>query len=239
MLMRDAPRRARRSGVARNRQVEEGRARRDRCGHRDGVLRGRRGAPLLRPHHHERRPEQDRAWSTRQPLGVAGLIIAANTADRQRGVEGVPGAALRQRRHHEGLRGHAALGVGVRPAGARGGPARRRLISTDARLRRGGRRAARRTSRRRGHQLHGLVRGGPLDRRDDGPPPGRRPASSSAARIRSSSATTPDSGERRDVDDRLGLQQCRPALRRGQPHHRRSTASTRRSRRSSSRPSRS
>ena len=110
-------------------------------------------------------------------------------ADRQRGVEGVSGAAVRQRGDSEGRRGHAALGVGVRRARARGRRARRRLHDA-SRLRRRGRRAARRASRTsrssaspaRARSAAGL----PRPRAGAWP----RSASSSAARTRSSSATT-------------------------------------------------
>ena len=139
-------------------------------------------------------------------------------ADRQRGVEGLSGAAVRQRRGAEGGRGHAALGVGVRRARARGRRARGRLLD-DSRLRRTGRRAARRASRRRRGELHRLVRGRPLDRADGGEAPGqdvpRARRQEPAHRLRRRRPA-----ERGDLDARLGVQQRRPALRRRQPHPR-------------------
>ncbi len=139
-------------------------------------------------------------------------------ADRERGVEGVPGAAVRQRGDPEGRRGHAAVGLGLRRARARGGRARRRLPD-DPRLRRGGGRAARRARGRRRRQLHRLVRGRPLDRAD-----GRAPAGEGLPRARRQEPAhrlrRRRPAERGDVDARLGLQQRRAAVRRRQPHHR-------------------
>ena len=83
------------------------RAARPTRGDRDGHLRGRRGAPLLRPDDHERGAQQ--AGDDRPPAARRGRPDHRRQhADRQRRVEGVPRAALRQRRRAQGRRGHAA-----------------------------------------------------------------------------------------------------------------------------------
>ena len=130
------------------------------------------------------------AMVVRQPLGVAGLIIAANTPIANVAWKAFPAllcgnAAILKAAEDTPLSAWA-FGVLAREAGVPDG-----VYSTHARLRRGGRRAARGASRRGRGQLHRLVRGRALDcrrRRASGWP---RRASSSAARTRSSSATTP------------------------------------------------
>ena len=79
----------------------------------------------------------------RQPLGVAGLIIAANTPIANVAWKVFPALRVRQRRRAEGLRGHARDRARVRAARARGGAAAGRP-QRRARLRRGGGPAARR-----------------------------------------------------------------------------------------------
>ena len=54
------------------------------------------------------------AMTVRQPCGVAGLDHRREHADRQRRVEGVPGADLRQRRRAQGGGGHAWHVLAVR-----------------------------------------------------------------------------------------------------------------------------
>ena len=65
------------------------------------------------------------AMTVRQPLGVAGLIIAANTPIANVAWKVFPGAPLRKRRRAEGVGGHARDGARLRRARARGGPAGR------------------------------------------------------------------------------------------------------------------
>ncbi len=107
-----APRRDRVAGGPRDRQVEEGRARRDRCRDRDGLLRRRRGAPLLRSDDDQRRAEQGGDGRASAARGGRSDHRGQH-ADRQRRVEGVSGAAVRQRGDSEGVGGHAAVRVGV------------------------------------------------------------------------------------------------------------------------------
>ena len=61
------------------------------------------------------------ALTVRQPLGVAGLIIAANTPIANVAWKVFPGAPLRKRRGPQGLRGHAAERLGVRAPRGGGG----------------------------------------------------------------------------------------------------------------------
>ena len=156
------------------------------------------------------------AMTIRQPLGVAGPDHRRQHADRERRVEGVPGAAVRQRRGAQGLGGHARDRARVRPARRRGGAAAGRPQRRPG-LRRGGRPAARRAPRRGRRELHRLDRRRPDDRPASRASGSRRSASSSAARTRSSSATTPTSRRRRDAAALSAYSQRRPALRGGQP----------------------
>ncbi len=61
----------------------------------------------------------------RQPLGVAGPDHRRQHADRERRVEGLPGADVRQRGRAEGVRGHAGDRARVRAPGRRGRAAAR------------------------------------------------------------------------------------------------------------------
>ena len=78
------------------------------------------------------------AMVVRQPLGVAGLIHRCQHAARERRMEGVSCAAVRECGRHEGGRGHAAVSLGVRCARAGGGRARRRVHDVARFWRRGG-----------------------------------------------------------------------------------------------------
>ena len=80
------------------------------------------------------------AQTVRQPLGVAGLIIAANTPIANVAWKVVSRAALRERRGAQAGGGHTAQRMGLRPAGA-GGRAPAGRAQRGARARRGGRRA--------------------------------------------------------------------------------------------------
>ena len=134
--------------AARDRQVAEGRARRDRRGDRDGLLRRRRGPALLRPDDDQRRAEP--AGDDRPPAARRRRADHRRQhADRQRRLEGVPGAAVRQRRRAQGVRGHAARRRSAFARLARRGRAARRRLQRRPRLRRRGRRAAGRAPRRR------------------------------------------------------------------------------------------
>ena len=131
-----------------------------------------------------------RRMVVRQPLGVAGLIIAANTPIANVAWKAFPallcGNAAVLKAAEDTPLSAWAFGVLAREAGVPDG-----VYSTIHGFGEQAGRAARRASRRRRRQLHRLVRGGALDCRRR---PGRgwpRPASSSAARTRSSSATTP------------------------------------------------
>ena len=120
-------------------------------------------------------------------------------ADRERRLEGLSGAPLRQRRRAEGVRGHARDAGALRAARARR-PACRRACSTSSTA----------SARRPGQplvedprvavvSLHRLDRGRPADRARRPASGSPRSASSSAARTRSSSATTPTSSRRRET----------------------------------------
>ena len=130
------------------------------------------------------------AMVVRQPLGVAGLIIAANTPIANVAWKAFPAllcgnAAILKAAEDTPLSAWA-FGVLAREAGVPDG-----VYTTMHGLATGGGRAAGRASRRRGGQLHRVVRS-----RAAGSPrrPGggsRRRVSSSAARTRSSCATMP------------------------------------------------
>ena len=142
------------------------------------------------------------AMTIRQPLGVAGLIIAANT----------PIANVAWKVFPALLCGNAAVlkasedtpetpVLFARLAAEAGLPAG--VLNVVQGFGAGGRPAARRGSARRRRLVHRLDRSGTADRRrrpESGSP---RSASSSAARTRSSSATTPTwSGRRRRLRSR-------------------------------------
>ena len=96
--------------LRRDRQVAEGCEGRDRRRDRARLLHRRRRAALLRQDDAERDPEPQ-AMTIRQPLGVAGPDHRREHADRERRLEGLPGAPLRERGGAEGLRGRAGDGA--------------------------------------------------------------------------------------------------------------------------------
>ena len=152
------------------------------------------------------------AMTVRQPLGVAGSDHRREHADRERRLEGLPRAPLRERRRPEGVGGHARDRARLRPARRRGGSAARGAERRPG-LRGGGRAAARRGSARRGRLLHRLDRGRADDRTGrgrasgEGLPRARRQESARRLRRRESRA-----GRRRRGP--LGVLERRPALRR-------------------------
>ncbi len=158
------------------------------------------------------------AMTIRQPIGVAGLIVAGEHANRQRCLEGVSGAGVRQHRRPEVCRRHAGHGRALRTDGPRRGLARRRA-QRRSRPRGGGGSLARRTRRCRRHQLHRLDGGRPRDSADR-----RRAAGARVARarweepVRRLRRRRPRRGG--EMGGALGLQQRRAALRIRQPHHR-------------------
>ena len=120
-------------------------------------------------------PGHDRAPAARR----RGADHRRQHADRQRRLEGLPGADVRQRRRAEGDRGHAGDRAGVRAAGRRGGPARR-ACSTSSRA--SARRPGSRSSRTRASRVvsfTGSTAVGPHDR-----PRGRRAAGQGLPRAR-------------------------------------------------------
>ncbi len=177
-----ASRRDRRAGRARDRQVDRRTrsakpTRRSRWASSSPAR-----APLLRPDDHQRRAEQ--AAMVRAPAARRRRPDHRRQhADRQRRLEGVSGAALRQRRDPEGVRRHAAVGLGVRRAGARGRRARRRLPRrcTASARRRARRSSSIPTSRSSASPARARSAGGSPRRPDAAWP---RSASSSAARTR-------------------------------------------------------
>ena len=132
------------------------------------------GQRLVRPHDDERGAEplcDDRAPADRRRRPHH----RRQHADRQRRLEGVPGAALRQRGGAQGRRGYAAHGVAVR-ARSRTRRACRPACSTSCRA--SAPRPARRSSRtgRRGAELHRLDGGRAADRARSREPAGARSA---------------------------------------------------------------
>ena len=132
------------------------------------------------------------AMIVRQPLGVAGLIIAANTPIANVAWKVFPALICGNAAMLKAAEDTPLHGLGVRRARARGRAADG-VLNVVHGLRREGRRAAGRASRRRRGELHRLDRGRPLDRARPRAGAWRRSGSSSAARTRSSSATTPTS----------------------------------------------
>ena len=182
---------------ARDRQVAAGRPRRDRRRDRDGLLHRRRGPPLLRADDDERDAEPA-GDDVRQPLGVAGLIIAANTPIANVAWKVFPALLCGNAAVLKASEDTPQTRARVRPARGRGRAAAGRA-ERRPRLRRRGGPAARRGRARRRRQLHRLDGGGPDDRRGSPASGWRRSASSSAARTRSSSATTPTSRRRAEA----------------------------------------
>ena len=119
---------ARRSGPARRRRngkVDEGRPRRDQRRHRNGNVHRRRGPAILWPDHHECGSQQVGAYRAPTPRRRR-ADHRGQHADRQRRLESVSGAALRQRSGAQGRRRHAAERLVLRPDRLRGRPAARR-----------------------------------------------------------------------------------------------------------------
>ena len=149
-------------------------------------------------------------------------------ADRERRLEGVSGAAVRQHRRPQAVRGHAVDGVVVRAAAARGGAAGGRALGP-ARV--SVQRPARRWSTdraRAARQLHGLGAGRTLHPADRGRAAGqglpRARRQEPAGRVRRRGPRCRGAGR-----GAVGVQQRRAALRVRQPHHRlrrRSTTSS-------------
>ena len=173
------------------------------------------------------------AMVVRQPLGVAGLIIAANTPIANVAWKAFPAllcgnAAILKAAEDTPLSAWA-FGVLAREAGVPDG-----VYTT---LHGFGEEAGAPLVEHPDVAVvsfTGSCEVGPLDRRDRRPPPGedlsRARRQEPADRLRRCG-----SAECGDVDARFGVQQCRPALRRRQPHHRVRRASTIASRRCSSR----
>src|SRR5581483_1976077 len=206
---RARPRRRRGRRLGRDRQVAEGRARRDRRRDRARLLHRRRGAALLRPDDAERGAEP----AGDDPSAAARGRRADHRgehADRERRLEGLPRAALRERRRAEGVRGRSADGCGVRPDRRRSG-ASARSAERAAGVRRGGGAAARRGPPSRRRLLHRLDRRRPADR------PGRRRAAGEGlpgARRQEPARRLRRRGSRqgRRSGSSLGLLERRPAV---------------------------
>ena len=196
---------------ARNRQVDEGCPRRNRAAVEMGFFVAGEGRRFYGKTTTSAVPNKT-ASILRQPLGVAGLIIAANT----------PIANVAWKAFPALLCGNTAV---MKPSEdtpytawrSRAGPKRAcpPACFNGSRIGAGSRGAAGRDRRRGRRQLHRVVRGGPLG----GARPGSgwpRSAWSWVARIRWWCATTP-TWTRRWRRRSVRLQQRRPALRRRQP----------------------
>ena len=129
LLERDAERSPRSSPRETGKSPKEAR-RRVRRGDRDGLLRRRRGPPLLRPHHDQRRARTSQAMTVRQPLGVAGLIIAANTPIANVAWKAFPALLCGNAAVLKASEDTPRVAAGLRPAGARGGRAARRCSTS-------------------------------------------------------------------------------------------------------------
>ena len=150
---------------------------------------GRRGAAALRPHDDQRRARTGTSI-VRQPIGVAGLIIAANTPIANVAWKVFPALVCGNAAVLKAAEDTPAHRLAVRGDRARGGAARRRVQRRSGTGPEAGEPLVAHPDVAR-HQLHRLDGGGPA--RSRSPPargwPGYR--SSSAARTRSWSATTP------------------------------------------------
>ena len=157
--------------------------------------------------------------TVRQPLGVAGLIIAANTPIANVAWKVFPALLCGNTAVLKAVGGHAAQRLGVRAAGARGAGFPPGVLNVVHGF-----------GEEAGAPLVDIARvdivsftGSTAVGRDIGRPPGAgwpRSASSWAARTRSWSATTPTSTPAVDAAVLSAFSNAGPALRRGQPDHR-------------------
>ena len=212
--------RARRDRPDRNRQAVEERGRRSRLVRRSRHLHGRRGQPLLRQDDDESDSESHGADRARADRHLRGDHAVQQPAGRRR-LEGVPGAAVRQRRRREVARADAVHRGRVRQAAAGCRPAARRVFAS---CRASVPKSARRSSQ---DDRVGVVSftGSVADRQADsedgqrargareGLPRARR--QESARRLRRCRSDA-GGGARGGV----GVHRRRAALRVGQPHHR-------------------
>ena len=159
------------------------------------------------------------ALTVRQPLGVAGLIIAANTPIANVAWKVFPALLCGNAAVLKAAEDTPLSAWAVRPDRARGGPAGRRAQRGAGLGEEAGAPLVEHPRRRTSSASPARPRSGAASRR----PPARgwpRSGSSSAARTRSSCATTPISTRPSKRAVLSAFSNAGPALRRGQPHHR-------------------